>query len=119
MNPLQKFFAFLQLREAVRKADKAHAVSGHRFYVMPSVVNGRRKLLILDRANFRLLKQKRYISGRPFVRDLVAECFYSTPYANGSASLTPSVVALKRRQYFDWVEKMIREDKKNGKNKWF
>lgn len=109
MNLLQKFFAFLQLREAVRKADRAHAASGRRFYVMPSVVNGRRRLLILDRANFRLLKQKRYIPGRPFVRDLVAECFYSTPYADGSASLTPSLLALKRRQYFDWVEKMCRD----------
>ncbi|MCM1356414.1 MAG: hypothetical protein NC212_08425 [Staphylococcus sp.] len=103
MNIFKRFYAFLRLREAVRKADNAHAKTGERYYVVPAG-SADKNLLIMDRRNFRKLKQKRYITGRPLIRDLVAECFYCTPYANGSGTLHREALILKRRQYLSWYE---------------
>ena len=75
MNIFKKIRASLRLREAVRQADKAHRENGQRYYVMPtSGVSG--QLVIMDRNNFRKLKQKHYINHNTFVRDLEFECFY-------------------------------------------
>ena len=48
MNIFKKIKASLRLREAVRKADKAHSENGQRYYVMPtSGTSG--QLVIMDR----------------------------------------------------------------------
>lgn len=112
MNIFKKFKASLRLREAVRKADKAHSDNGQRYYVMPtSGTSG--QLVIMDRNNFRKLKQKHYINYNTFVRDLEVECFYCTPYRNGAGELSAEAVALKKKQYFSWLE-AITKSKKNG-----
>lgn len=100
---ITKIRAALRLREAIRMADKAHRETGNRHYVMPVVGSGGRKLIVVDRRNFRLLRQKRYIHPNTRVFDLERECFYFTPYRNGSYALSPELMALKRSQYFSWV----------------
>ncbi|MEG2599569.1 MAG: hypothetical protein RSA66_08855 [Muribaculaceae bacterium] len=102
MNIIKKFTAALRLREAVRQANKAHKEIGSRFYVMPNGNSG--KLIIMDRFNFRKLKQKGYVSRNVFVKDLESECFYCTSYLNGKDILTQNVIKLKRIQYFSWIE---------------
>lgn len=112
MNIFKKIKASLRLREAVRQADKAHKETGVRYYVMPtSGVSG--QLIIMDRANFRKLKQKGYINRNTTVKDLEFECFYCTSYRNGMSELSSDVVALKRKQYYSWLD-AIAKSKKNG-----
>lgn len=115
MNIFQKLKASLRLREAVRKADEVHRETGERYYVMPASADGC-KLIIMDRFNFRKLKQKGYITHKVYVSDLERECFYFTPYRNGLCAITPEVANLKRRQYFDWYTACIRNSKSKKKN---
>ena len=74
MNIIKKLRASIRLNEAVVQADKAHEETGERYYVMPNGKSG--KLIIMDRFNFRKLKQKGYLSRSTFVNDLERECFY-------------------------------------------
>lgn len=105
MNIFKKIQATLRLYEAVRQADKAHRESGKRYYVMPtSGTSG--QLVIMDRSNFRKLKQKHYINYNTFVRDLEIWCFYCTPYNNGTGKLSSAVMVLKRKQYYLWLDSL-------------
>lgn len=112
MNIFKRFRAVLRLKEAVRQADKAHKETGERYYVMPNGDSG--KLIIMDRSNFRKLKQKRYVSHNVFVSDLERECFYCTPYRNGNGALPTEVITMKRRQYMEFVAKNSKK-KRNEK----
>lgn len=113
MNIFRKIKAALCLREAIRQADEAHSKNGHRYYVMPtSGETG--QLVIMDRDNFRKLKQKGYIGIRTFVSDLERECFYCTPYSNGSGELPADIIKQKRASYYSWLE-VIRKIKKAKK----
>lgn len=105
LNVFQQLKARLRFHEAVRKADKAHKETGERYYVMPTTGTSG-QLLIMDRCNFRKLKQKGYITSKAFVRDLEAECFYCTPYRNGKGVLPAEIVSMKRQQYFKWLDSM-------------
>lgn len=127
MNIFQQIFAYLRLREAVRKADEAYNQTGKRYYVMPSF-GGDRKLLIMDRTNFRILKRKGYISDKALVHDMMIESFYFTPHRDGSGWLSEKDRRKKVRQYFSWyaaetkaaqerkkmAKKRKKEEKKNG-----
>lgn len=113
MNIFRKIRASLRLREAVRQADEKHKETGERYYVMPA--GGKKgQLIIMDRKNFRKLKQKGYINHNTFVGDLERECFYCTTYGNSSAMLPSAVIALKRKQYFSWLDSFS-NTKENGK----
>ena len=112
MNVFQKWKASLRLREAVKKAEDAHSQTGERYYVMP-LSGSKGKLIIMDRFNFRKLKQKGYITHKSHVRDLEREGFYFTAYRNGTCGIVPEVEDLKRRQYYHWYAGCIR----NHKNK--
>lgn len=115
MNIFQKLKATLRLREAVKKAEEAHSKTGERFYVMPlSGSDG--KLIIMDRFNFRKLKQKGYITYDAHVLDLEKECFYFTAYRNGTSGIVPEVENLKRRQYYRWYAQCIKNRKKGKRN---
>lgn len=114
MNIFHKFYASMKLREAIRKAEEAHSRFGQRFYVMPTF-NGSGKLVIMDRSNFRRLKQKRYISDRAHVADLHAECFYCTSDRAGNC-LSEEDRRHKVLQYFYWVE-ADRKARKTTKSK--
>ena len=102
MNIFRKLLASLQLREAIKQAEKAHRRFGHRFYVMPTF-NGSGKLVIMDRKNFRGLKQKHYISNQARVADLRNECFYFTEDRAGNY-LSEADRRRKVRQFFAWVK---------------
>lgn len=112
MNIFKRIRSALRFNEAVRQADKAHRETGERYYVMPNGNTG--KLLIMDRFNFRKLKQKGYINRKASVSDLEAECFYCTPYSNGTGELPHGIGALKRKEYMDWLVSLDRQ-KKHGK----
>lgn len=105
MNVFKKFKAYLRYREAVKKTDEAHAKTGERYYVMPS--SGKKTLLIMDRFNFRKLKHKGYINNKAFVADLERECFYATPYKDGSAEFSYIVINYKKQQYYNWYDGKI------------
>lgn len=115
MNFFQKLKARLTLREAVRKAQEAYARTGKRHYVMPYGYS--RKLVVMDRYNFRKLKQKRYITYKAFIRDLERECFYFTPYGTGKRTITPAEFSTKREQYMSWYAECIRRAKSIKKMK--
>lgn len=115
LNVFQKLKATLRLREAVKKAEEAHSKTGERFYVMPlSGSDG--KLIIMDRFNFRKLKQKGYITYDAHVLDLEKECFYFTSYRNGTSCIVPEVESIKRRQYYCWYAQCIKNRKKGKCN---
>lgn len=115
MNVFQKWKASLRLREAVRKAEDAHSQTGERYYVMP-LSGSKGKLIIMDRFNFRKLKQKGYITHKAHVRDLERECFYFTAYRNGTCGIVPEVESLKRQQYYRWYAGCIRNHKKEKRH---
>ena len=115
MNIFQKIKASLRLREAVRKADEAHRETGERYYVMP-LSGSKGKLIIMDRFNFRKLKQKGYITHKAFVPDLERECFYFTPYSNGSCAISSEVGKIKRQQYYRWYAQCIKNHKKEKRH---
>ena len=94
-----RFRDMLRLRKAVAMADKAHARTGDRYYVMPA---GDETLVVVDRRNFRILRRKHYVDRAASVRDLVDGSFYFTPCRDGSGELPPDVVAMKRRMYLAW-----------------
>nr|DAJ60188.1 MAG TPA: hypothetical protein [Caudoviricetes sp.] len=118
MNIFRKFKASLRLREAIKMADKAHRETGHRYYVMPQHHSGGKKLVIMDRYNFRRLKMKHYIHRDARVFDLVRECFYCTGYSNGDQYLDAIGRKRKAMQYFEWVDadrKITKVRRRNGK----
>ena len=115
MSIFQKIKASFRLREAVRKADEAHQQTGERYYVMP-ISGSKGELIIMDRFNFRKLKQKGYITHKAFVPDLERECFYFTPYSNGSCAISPEVEKIKRQQYYRWYSQCIMNYKRKKRH---
>ncbi len=113
MNIFRQFFAYLRLREAVRKADAAWRASGSRHYVIPSAG---RKLLVMDRNNFRILKRKGYISKTAILSDALRECFYHTPHRDGSGRISEAMRLFKIKQYFSWYADQVKQEKQQ-KNK--
>ena len=113
-NVFHQFFDYMRYYAAVNKADRAHEKTGERYYVMPST-GYNRKLIIVDRPNFRKLKQKGYISHRANQRDLVSECFYCTPYINGNGYLDEQGRKKKLAQYFSWckAQRKLKSQKKH------
>lgn len=113
MNIFKKIYASLRLCEAIRQADEAHKETGERYYVMPT--SGKSgQLIIMDRYNFRKLKQKRYVSREASVLDLERECFYCTPYRNGKNELADCIIKMKRKMYYSWLVS-LKKQKDNGK----
>lgn len=108
-NLFRRFFQYLRYREAVKKADKAHAQTGERYYVMPTV-NG--KLIVMDRANFRIMKKKHYLNPNATVRDLINESFYMTPYRLGNGYLDKKGRRIKLLLYYSWCDAYRKKQKK-------
>lgn len=110
MNIFRKIKASIRYREAVRQANEAHQETGQRYYVMPT--SGHKgMLIIMDRKNFRKLKQKGYIPQNVRVTDLERECFYCTSYRNGKGMLPDFITTMKRKEYYKWLDNI----RKNGK----
>lgn len=113
MNIFRKIKAYLRYKEAVRKAENAHAVTGERYYVLP--MGNESKLMVMDRKNFRKLKFKGYMSRDLHITNLEKECFYCTSYRNGKDRLPEDIASLKRKQYYLWAE-AIRKARRSKKN---
>lgn len=125
-NPFLQFADYLRYREAVKRADKAHEETGERYYVMPvnitkDAVSGKPKLIIMDRANFRKLKQKHYISQSATQRDMLYECFYCTPYRDGHGYLDAKGRRIKLFLYFSYCKatRKLFKEYKHAKRKDF
>lgn len=112
MNVFRKLKSYVQLREAVKRADAAHAKTGQRYYVMPSMSG---KLLVLDRDGFRVLKKKKYISRHAKMRDVLNECFYFTPYWDGKGKLSPEGREIKEKLFYSWVDAFHKVKKDQSK----
>jgi hypothetical protein len=95
------FKDYLRFREAVKMADEAYSKTGQRHYVMYNSNGG---LIVLDRKNFRIMKQKHYIGKDVTIDQLARECFYYTPYGNGTAALDPQVADTKRKNYYAYCD---------------
>lgn len=91
----------LRLKEAIRLADKAHKETGNRYYVLPNGNKG--KLMIVDRANFRKLKQKNYLPRKMYIYDITHYCFYCTPYKDGRGKLSKKDLEAKRELYIKFL----------------
>lgn len=96
------------LRQATENAKKAFRETGERCYVMPYAGRtGKPQLLIIDRKNFRRLKHKGYISPEARLYHVQHECFYATPYRNGSEELSPEGVKALADAYYKWYEQQM------------
>ena len=102
---------YVLLNRAIDMADNARAKTGQRFYVMPSTDG---KLVVMDRKNFRKLKQKNYIPRKANVDNLIMESFYFTSYGDGTGKLTKSFFNKKTESYYSWCD-AIREMKARKK----
>lgn len=110
MNIIKKFKAFLRFREAVKRADMAHAQGDNRrYYVLPTPDG---KLVIMDRKNFRLLKRKRYINRDYTVPAVANHCIYHTPDAGGMGG-TPKEYL--REKFNDYIKFIKETEKRKGK----
>lgn len=115
MNIIEKFFAYLRLKEAVRIADKAHEENGKRYYVLP---NGRtHKLLVTDRSNYRKLRHKGYYVNDAKMDDVNKASFYHTSHKNGEGKLSEGDMKVKMIRYYFWVESLKKSKKKGGKGR--
>lgn len=105
----RKVKASLQLNEAIRQADAAHAASHERYFVMPGA-NG--KLVIMDRFNFRRLRMKHYIGNNVNISDLLRECFYHTLNRAEKDALPKEEFYRKRAAFFRWIETQHKNKKR-------
>lgn len=101
MRLYRRFKAYLALREAIRQADEKHLDGGGRFYVLPGSDG---KLVVTDKKNFRILRRKHYINKEATIQDALNECFYFTPYKDGSGAISPLAIQVKRAQYLIWAD---------------
>jgi hypothetical protein len=99
-NFIRHFIDYLKLRKAINTADELHAKDGDRYYVMPGSDG---KLVIMDRRNFKRLKLKHYINKNATLNDLRRECFYHTPYADGSDRMPAFVRKERAEAYYQWA----------------
>lgn len=108
MNIFQKIKAFITLEKAIKEADELFAQTKERQYVIPIDTRGKVKLLIVNRKNFRKLKQKGYISYKAKIIDVDRECFYHTPYKNGGGKLHDVIKKRKRENYYKWYDFVLK-----------
>lgn len=106
MNIFKKLVAYTRWYYATKKADSEHERTGERYYVIAG--NGK-DLVVTDRYVFRKLKQKGYISRQANVNDLIRECFYFTPYKDGTGFITKEYQDKKRKQYYAYLEALDRK----------
>jgi hypothetical protein len=93
--------AGLRLAYAIRKADKAHARTGDRYYVMPDAFD---RLVIMRRHGMRNLRRHGIMDRRVRMSDLLRESFYFTP-DRGGQTVPQAIRAKKREMYLRYVSR--------------
>ncbi len=113
MNFIRKFVAYMQLRQAIKKADNAHLQDHDRYFVIAGghSEKGRPLLIVLDRRNFKLLKKHKYILRGAKVKDLIRESFYFTPCMTGYGGVDEKGRKVKLQQYYAWYNAEIKKYK--------
>lgn len=101
MTPFKKLKSYLRLRRAIILADQQYQQTGTRHYVMPAIDG---TLIVMSKKDFRTLKRKHYIPQRATTRDLTRECFYHTPYADGTGTCSPTELRLRKAFYYQWCQ---------------
>jgi hypothetical protein len=94
------FRAGIQLKYAIREADKKYRANNRRYYVIPNLAH---RLIIQDRAALRKLRNKGYFGHDARMAQFFEECFYCTPSAFGVNPLSEKEKELKRLQWLDYV----------------
>ena len=94
---------YLRYLRAVELADAAHEKDHDRYYVMPTMDG---KLMVMDRKNFRQLKQKGYIHKDARMHNAIAECFYFTPKIGEMEPISTQVRKQKYSEYKAWCKAM-------------
>lgn len=113
MNIFKKIKYFFMYQRAISMANNAYHTTGNRHYVMPTPQG---KLMVTDRANFRLLKRKHYINPNATLGHLTAECFYHTPHRGGTHAMHPTKVKAQLHLYWQWAQ-LFEKRKKQHKKK--
>lgn len=98
MNIIKHFRLYLRYKRAVRIANRRFSETGQRQYVISDTK--RKKLIIVERKTFRLLKRKGYIPQSANIGHLITDCYYHTPYANGTGAMPPDRMMLKKQAYY-------------------
>lgn len=101
MNLFKKIKAVLQYRKMVSIADMEHYKDGDRYYAIPTTGGN---IQVVNRRTFRTLKHKKYIPHKANIIAMEKESFYHTSYANGTGKLSPVIIDLKKRQFYDWFD---------------
>ncbi len=109
MNIFKRFKARLRFRRAIQIADEALQKTGLRHFVIPTP-NG---LVVVDRRNFRRLRNKRYINRRAVYRELPNNCVYCTPYRNGEGALSQEMIKDRFEEYIEYL-KLMKNIEKEG-----
>lgn len=94
----------LKLKLAIRLADKTHARTGKRYFVMP---DDKDKLIIMHRPSFRSLKHTGRMSYSAKIVDLKRESFYFTPYTfqcQEKEAITPTTMEAKRIMFHQYMK---------------
>ena len=103
MRVFRRLAAMVQYEKAVEKAETALMMTGQRQYVVCGMDGEKRKLVIMDRRNFRMLRMKHYIRQGMDVKALKEKCVYCTGYANGSGVMTVASRRNGKKRALKWM----------------
>lgn len=93
MNIFSKLKFTVTLIRATKMADEEHKENGDTYYVVPMID---KRLMVINRRDFKILKRKNYIPKQATLSDLKRECFYAT-------DIPESKVKEKKKQFMKWI----------------
>ena len=105
---IRRFFDTNRYHNAVKRADAAFQRTGSRQYI---ILQTDFKLVVMDRAYFRLMKQEKRLPPEVTINTLQRECLYHTPYANGTEAMSNEEMNKRLDKYLRWC-KAVREHEK-------
>lgn len=97
----KKILAQVKYDRAVKMANKAYEETGHMHFVIPNR-NGKIVLVVMDRKNFRSIRDKGYIDKNARMLHLYATCVYHTPNAKGENGMTADAISWRKRKFISW-----------------
>jgi len=111
MNKFHQIKSYLMYRWAVIMAEKQHRKDGHRYFVLPNI-DKKIFLLVTDRANFRILRRKGYISPTMRMEDVFKKCFYYTNQKDGKGRvMTEEELKARQVAYQMWYADRLKKIK--------
>lgn len=92
--------ADIQLKYAVREAEKKYRQRNVRYYVIP---NFEHRLITRNRYEIRKYHTDGYFDYSAKMDNFKEECFYYTPYANGQETISVKEQEAKRKAWLNYV----------------